>query len=80
MAAGKPIVATNVGGIPDVVKNEHNGYLSSYSDVNAFSNNIDRVINCRTTRISMSKRNRADAQVYLWSSIADKVTSVYKNL
>lgn len=38
MAAGLPIVATNVGGIPDLVKNLHNGIIIKPRDTNGLAN------------------------------------------
>lgn len=78
MAAGKPVVATNVGGIPDVVKHRRNGLLSAYGDVEKFSENIDIILSSDIIRREMGEVNRSDAQEYLWSEIARKVLGVYK--
>ena len=32
LASGTPVISTNVGGIPDIIKNEINGYLIDYND------------------------------------------------
>jgi len=37
LAAGRPVVATNVGGVADVVKDGVNGYLVAPADVQAFA-------------------------------------------
>lgn len=43
MACGKPIVASNVGGIPDVVHNNRNGILVDSSDINGFVESILKI-------------------------------------
>ncbi|GAB6579522.1 glycosyltransferase family 4 protein [Bacillus cereus] len=41
MSCGLPIIATNVGGIPELVKHEKNGYLVQRDDSNQLKNYID---------------------------------------
>lgn len=77
MACGKPIVATNVGGIPHVVKDNYNGYLCNYTDVDAFAKNIDKLLSNDNVRIEMSSRNKESAQQYSWELLAKKVVNVY---
>jgi len=45
MAAGKPVVATAVGGIPEVLENGIGGYLCGNSDVECFASKILSIIN-----------------------------------
>lgn len=45
MASGKPVVASNVGGIPNVIDNGYNGILVDYGDVEGFSNAICEIKN-----------------------------------
>jgi len=77
MAAGKPVVATNVGGIPFVVEDGVNGFLSSFGDVKQFSDNIAKILNNNEIRTSMSASSREKAKQYNWASIADRITKIY---
>lgn len=77
MACGKPIVATDVGGVPFVVKNGVNGLLSAYSDVEAFALNISKILEDKTLRNKMSIANKNEAGRYNWKEIAGSVFSIY---
>ncbi len=43
-ASKVPVVATNVGGIPEIVINENTGLLSNSKDVESLSNNVIRLL------------------------------------
>ncbi|NLU09048.1 MAG: glycosyltransferase family 4 protein [Clostridiales bacterium] len=45
MAANKPIVAFNSGGIPDVIRNNYNGLLIDYGDIDRFCHAIIEIKN-----------------------------------
>jgi glycosyltransferase involved in cell wall biosynthesis len=77
MAAGKPIVATNAGGIPYVVQNDINGKLSNFGDVNAFAENIAVIISDRGLRNTISTQNKMTAMRYSWGKIAVEVENLY---
>lgn len=40
MACGVPVISTNVGGIPDIIKNERNGMLSDPGNIDQMEENI----------------------------------------
>jgi glycosyltransferase involved in cell wall biosynthesis len=40
MASGTPVIASNVGGNPELVKNNQNGFLYEYADAEGLSKNI----------------------------------------
>ena len=44
MAAGVPIVATGVGGVPDVITNDVNGLLVPCANAEALRNGMSRII------------------------------------
>jgi glycosyltransferase involved in cell wall biosynthesis len=44
MAAGRPIVATNVGGVPDAVREGENGLLVSPKDAAAFATALEQLL------------------------------------
>ena len=45
MAAGLPVVATHVGGIPELVNDERNGMLAPASDAAALADAVTRIVN-----------------------------------
>jgi len=78
MAAGKSIVATNVGGIPWVVENNVNGLLSDYGDSETFADNIIKLIGDNHLRKEFEKNNRKVSHKYDWKNISDQILEVYK--
>jgi glycosyltransferase involved in cell wall biosynthesis len=44
LAHGVPVVASNVGGIPEVVTDGRSGFLTASEDVNAMASAVDRVL------------------------------------
>jgi len=44
MAASKPVVATNVGAIPEIMKDKENGILVEPNDINSMSNAIYTIL------------------------------------
>lgn len=52
MAAGKPIVATNVGGVSDIVPNEA-GILVPPNDIKSFSKALLSLVESKTLRSKM---------------------------
>ena len=80
MACGKPIVATNVGGIPFVLKDNVNAFLSEYGDINTFADNIYKIFNSDTIRSSMSKQNKIDSKNYKWKFITQRVLNIYEEI
>ena len=79
MAAKKPIVGTNIGGIPYVVKNQENGLLSPYGNVESFSNHINLILSDSELRKRMSEKSVVFSQQYNWSNIAKKIISTSYN-
>jgi len=44
MASGSPVIASNVGGNPELVKNNKNGFLYEYADSTKLANNIETLM------------------------------------
>ena len=61
MAAGTPIVASNVGGIPDLVRNGDNGLLVPADDTESLALAIDRLLSDATLRREFAIRGTAVA-------------------
>lgn len=63
MASARPVVATDVGGVRDIVKNEENGLLVSSNDVSSFSKALLKMLNDREKRIEMGRNGREFVKV-----------------
>jgi glycosyltransferase involved in cell wall biosynthesis len=59
MSMRKPVIATNVGGIPEVVKDEDNGLLVSPHDSVSLSNAVLRLIADEPLRTRLARNGRA---------------------
>jgi glycosyltransferase involved in cell wall biosynthesis len=62
MAAGKPIVATNVGGVSEAVINELNGYIVPPRDLTSLANAMLKLVNDSNKAEAMGKNSRAMAE------------------
>lgn len=63
LAAARPVVATNVGGVPYVVKDGETGYLSPPRDPQALAASLGRLLNDRPKAEAMGRRGREDVRV-----------------
>jgi glycosyltransferase involved in cell wall biosynthesis len=61
MASGLPVVATNVGGIPDMIAEGSTGLLSSVGDLNGLAWNISNLMSDESLRAAMGKAARKRA-------------------
>jgi len=58
MAAGVPVVATSVGGIPELVRHDETGLLVDDGDVNGFAAAVDRLLDDRAWASGLGARAR----------------------
>lgn len=77
MATGLPVVATNVGGVPYVVKEGETGLLSDYADITTFADNMKRLMTDTQLWITMATAAKNEAEVFHWDEIALRVFDVY---
>lgn len=80
MNCGLPIVAPNVGGIPDIVKNMKNGVLFAVNDLNGLVNSLELVIQNNDLRESLSKNNLNDIQKYSIENCSNEYLDFFKYL
>ena len=77
MATGLPIVATNVGGIPDVVESGRSGFLCDFGDTRAMAEMVERLITDQTLWQIYSTHAQQAAKRYNWTDIANGITKLY---
>jgi len=80
MAMGKPIIASHVGGISDLVKNEENGLLVPPEDAEAIARSISILHSKPLKRKEMGEKGRAIAVEYGADSMVQKIDRLYKEL
>jgi glycosyltransferase involved in cell wall biosynthesis len=80
MAAGRPVVASRVGGIPDLVKHGENGFLVEPGDENGVSAAIKKLLADKIMRDQMGEKGRIMAQAFSVENMVDKIDSLYASL
>ncbi len=80
MAAGTPIVATSVGGVPDVLDGGRAGRLVPYGDVGAMATALRSVVDDsrETERLRAAGRERVGG--FDWSVTVDRHRALYREL
>lgn len=77
MAAGLPVVATRVGGVPDVVQSGRTGFLCDFGDTRTMAEMAERLLTDRQLWLSFSGYARSAALKYDWEKIAKQICSLY---
>jgi glycosyltransferase involved in cell wall biosynthesis len=81
MACGLPVVATNTGGIPELVDNGRTGLLVPYGSVNELASAIASMLQDESGSRRMGMEGRAKVeQDFTWEAVARRVKSVYDEL
>ena len=80
MAAGKPVVASNVGGIPDLVYHGRNGLLVEPADEAGLSVAIEKLLADENMRHAMGKRGQIVARDFSEEKMIQKIDSLYASL
>jgi 2-deoxystreptamine N-acetyl-D-glucosaminyltransferase/2-deoxystreptamine glucosyltransferase len=80
MAAGLPVVASRVGGIPALVDHDENGLLVPPGDPAALAAAITEVLTGPGTAARLSAAARRTADRYTWPALARQVAMVYQEV
>lgn len=76
MSCGLPIVASNVGGNNEIVRDGANGYLVP-DDSEVIAERLGRLVNDQSLRQEMGQRSRALAKQYDWGNIMGQYIALY---
>lgn len=79
-AAGCAIVATNVGGIPDIVTDHKTGLLVASGDVHAAADALQLLLTDEHMRNRLAKAGEEHAKRYDWGAIAARYAEVYREI
>jgi len=80
MAAGAPIVASDIPGYRDVVTNGMEGLLVERQNPGAIADGLARLLGSPELRASMRRAGQAKAQRFDWPRVAAEVFSYYQEV
>lgn len=77
MAAGLPVVAFSVGGIPEVVPDKKAGFLLPYGDIQSFADRIIQLLADSQKYTEISKCARNHSKRFSWNSLRNEWLDLY---
>lgn len=81
MAAGKPLIASRVGGLPDIIRSGENGLLVEEQDNAALATAIETLARDSRLRARMGEAGRNLTLDELnWKKVAERLESVYEQV
>ena len=81
MASGTPVIASRVGGLPEVVEDGETGFLVPPGDVAALRQRIETVLGDRALASRMGAQARARVLArWTWAQCAQRCLAVYREL
>ncbi len=81
MVAGKPVVATRIGAVPEIMRDGIDGLLTDPEDIGALAKNIERFLNDRTLAEKLSRKAQIRVRDQFDSEqMALKVEKVYQEV
>ena len=80
MASFVPVVASNVGGLPEVVDHGKTGYLERVGDTAAMAKDVLEILTTPGLRLEMGRLARAKAEQFEMSAIGNQYLQLYQKL
>ncbi len=78
---GRPVIATTVGGIPEVICDGQSGILVPPDDVDALATAIIKLASDKELRNSMGQAGKKIVcEQYLWDNCVDRIVALYDRL
>lgn len=80
MSYSLPIISTNVGGIPEILKNGENGFIMSPGDKDAMYRAILELMNNEKLRMDMGKASYSKVQEHMPGFVERQLNDLYRSL
>ena len=75
-----PVIGTNVGGIPDIIKNEVNGILVPQKDPKAIANAVDKILGSSEFSKKIIQSSKETIKEFIPEIIAQKHLKVFQEI
>jgi len=79
MAMEKPVLASNVGGIAEVIRHEKNGYLFEKGDMGSLKQVLVQIVDNDNSQVCRNARETV-VKKYMWENSAAILQEVYQSL
>ena len=80
MAAGKAVVASRVGGVPEIVVDEETGLLIPAEDVSALAGALARLAGDPGLRGRFGAAGHRRAELFAWPTVVERYLAVYERV
>jgi phosphatidylinositol alpha-mannosyltransferase len=80
MAAGKPVVCSDIPGYRSAVIPDYNGVLHTPGDVDGLADALSGLVEDDDRRTTLSINGRKRALEFAWPRVADEIEAVYQAL
>lgn len=78
IASNLPVVASAVGGVPDIIENGYNGYLVPSNDLKQLSDTLTYLLENEDIREEIGKKGKNIIKEYSWEKVAIETEKLYK--
>jgi len=80
MACGRPVIGTNIGGTPQVIDNEKDGFLVPPKDPQALAAAIERILGDRALAEKLGNAGAEKSQLFSWELQNEKYRALYEKI
>jgi len=80
MACGTPIIASEIGGIPDLIEDSKNGLLCKPNNKLDLANKIIQLLGDNNSLKNMSNECLSRSKNFTWEKIAEQTESIYEEI
>jgi glycosyltransferase involved in cell wall biosynthesis len=80
MSVGTPVVCTNVGGMPEFVRDGVTGFVVPPNDSAALRRRLDELLGDPQLASRMGRAGHEDMAQYSWDSVARRISAEYARL
>ncbi|MCF7858927.1 MAG: glycosyltransferase [Candidatus Cloacimonetes bacterium] len=79
-AAGKPVIATDVGGVKEIIEDNQNGFLIKFGDIVQLADKLSQLIKDENLRKKFATRARQDLQEkFSETQMVDKLEKLFQD-
>lgn len=80
MASETPVICSDIGGIPDIVKNGINGILINPENFHEIETRVCEILSDKEYQKKLTLNGKETAIKYSWDNIADQVNNLYMQI